>query len=332
MQSCATILYMSINEHQFQELLDRYLKGQASEKEEKLLNQFFESYQKDDSENDFHLDPNLKDEILHHIQLRTRTLKPEPEAKPSIPLWLKIAASVSVLLVASYFLIPRKNLSTEEVLQPVALVSEQTSRGVKSIIELPDGTRVHLNSQSSISYAPNFPGNVREVVLTGEAYFDVTHNPDKPFIVRTSGTATQVLGTSFNVKSTNEKIEVTLVNGRVNVTIGDQSSLLEPNQQAVISTSANTIAKKNVDVSKYIGWKDNILYLEGVKLKDAVTTLEQWYNVDINIASPAIKNCVITAKYQNESLENVLNSIEFLLNAKIESNQQKISISGNGCK
>ncbi len=331
MQSCATILYMSMTEHQFRQLLDRYLSGEANDDEVKLLDQFFESYKQDDSDSDFHLDPKLKQEILGHIQSRVKPVV-NLHTQPLLPLWLKIAASVSVILIASYFFIQRKTSSAEKVLLPVALVSEQTSRGVKSIIELPDGTRVHLNSKSSISYPPNFSGNTREVILAGEAYFDVQHDENKPFIVRAANATTQVLGTSFNVKTSNEKIEVTLVRGKVNVMISNEKAVLNPNQQAVISTTTNTIKTHTVDVSRYIGWKDNILNLEAIKLKDAVVILEEWYNVDITVASSSISNCIITAKYQNESLENVLKSIQFLLNAKIVNHEQKINISGNGCK
>jgi ferric-dicitrate binding protein FerR (iron transport regulator) len=325
---------MSMTEPQFRDMLERYLQGKASPAEIRILDEFFASYHRQHPEdNGQHINPDLQSEILWKVHQRIGVEKNAPPFS-AIP-WLKIAASVLIIAVVWIFVDGNKILDSDESAAIVAsaILHEQTLRGQKSELRLPDGTKVFLNANSSIHYPEKFTASSREVTVEGEAYFEVTHDASRPFVVNTRQTKTQVLGTSFNVKSQPDKnIEVTLVAGSVRVMASDKI-ILVPGEQAVVDHTSQALRRKTVDVNKYIGWKDNILYFEEVKLQDAVAMLEDWYDVNIEIKSNALRNCLITAKYQNESLENVLKSFQFLLQAKINRDDLKnIIITGNGCK
>lgn len=308
-------------------MLDRYLRNEATEEEVKLLDKFYEKYVTE-VEPDA-VDPKLRLEILQHVHQRIQP----PTKFQKVPIWLKVAASVALLVIATtaYFKIQKS--APPETLLPV-VVTESTVRGVKSQIALPDGSVVHLNSESAISFPSTFEGKIRPVTLTGEAYFEVSHDPSKPFIVHTATAITKVLGTSFNVHARdNENVEITLVDGSVNVALGSSNVFLRPGEQASVGFTNQTITRQKVNVTKYIAWKKNILHFEQTRLIDAVATLESWYDVDITVQSQSLNGCLITAQYQNESLKNVLKSFQFLLGAKVTyKSDTTILITGNRCK
>ena len=311
-------------------MLDRYLRNEATEEEVKLLDQFYQTYQKDQPQTDLQpADFRTKLEILQRINHRIFSERQQRK----IPAWLKVAATVTVL-AGSLFLFQRPNATHDEPILQARVIKEQTARGQKSQIELPDGSKVYLNSGSAISFPEKFEGTTRPVALEGEAYFEVTQDTAKPFLVQTPNARTEVLGTTFNVNARESKnTAITLVEGKVNVSASSKEIVLLPGEQARIDANRQTISKRKVDVNKYIGWKDNILYFEQTRLVDAVATLENWYNVDITVQSESLEGCLITAKYQNETLENVLKSIQFILRSKVTyQTDSTVTISGKGCK
>jgi transmembrane sensor len=319
----------SISEHQFRQMLDRYLRNQASDEERDFLDKFFESYKHDHPNSNVH-DSSAREEIFREIQSRTGV---SPKSRALLPVWLKVAASVA-LLISSLFFYQRFKIKPDDKPLAIARTIEATPRGLKSEIVLPDGSKVFLNSESSVSFPTQFAGKTREIALSGEAYFQVIHDPSKPFIVKTSKAQTEVLGTSFNVKARAGKdVEVTLVEGKVNILSEKFAAILKPGEQARINRTNQSVAIRKVHVAQFVGWKDNVLCFEQTSLADAAATLESWYDVDIIIASESLKDCVITATYSNESLENVLKSIQFLLGATVSNAKTSpITITGTGCK
>lgn len=316
---------MNMTESELRNMLDRYVQGKATESEVKLLEDFFNSY---DPGNAQMLYPDdLKAEILSNIRDRTGA----DEQRFQWRTVAKIAASVAVIAAIAFAGI-RYVTNTSVTETPVITAVEETKRGEKSEFTLPDGTVVHLNGGSSLTYASTFSEN-RNVILTGEGYFDVTHDPSRPFTVSAGDSRVTVLGTSFNVKANPSKnLEITLVSGKVKVASSGETLDLEPGLQAVVDINTNQIASSKVDVRKFISWKDNILFFDRTSMADVVETLETWYDTDITVNS-TLKNCTITGQYKEESLENVLKSLEFLLNAKVDfQNPKAITIKGDGCK
>jgi ferric-dicitrate binding protein FerR (iron transport regulator) len=131
-----------------------------------------------------------------------------------------------------------------------------------------------------------------------------------------------------------KNVEVTLVEGKVNVVSSSgESSLLRPNQQAVIAVNSAEVSTKDVNVLRFTSWKDNILFFEHTTLAQAIAEIESWYAVSIEIRNPALLKCVITAKYQDEPLGNVLSSFQFLLNLNIRKvDATHYTLDGQGCK
>lgn len=321
---------MNISEERFRHLLENFLNGTATREERELLDRFFESYQ---DTNDGHVfipgESKLSDEMLRQIYARAGVT----DKKKNSRVWLAIAAAISLFVVA-WFAIDREVFFPSASNAPQPLVQEKTARGEKSIIHLSDGTTVHLNSKSSISYPREFSGDSREVSISGEAYFDVVAT-GKPFIVHAGQLRAEVLGTSFNVKNKDtSNIAVTLVEGKVNIiTPSGKSHIVKPNEQVVVDMETDTIQAAYVKVQQFTSWKDNVLFFEQVTLQEAVTQLEEWYDVKIDIRTPAVMKCLITAKYQDEPLGNVLNSLQFLLDLDVKRvKNAHYSINGKGCK
>jgi ferric-dicitrate binding protein FerR (iron transport regulator) len=248
------------------------------------------------------------------------------------PVLYRVAASLALIGIVAYLVILQRN--DQPVTQEVpAMLTRLTDRGQKVTLRLPDGTVVKLNSRSRLAFPEKFTGRTREVSLQGEAYFEVVHNPASPFIVSTSNSSVQVLGTSFNVNEKSTRgTEVTLVTGKVEVSSGNATPVqLKPNQQAVIRSDKAVIDTSAVDVSRFIEWKDDVLRFDKMPMTEVVSKLEDWYGTEIVIRTKAIEGCRITARYDSESLENVLKSLEFMLKGKYTLRDGKATISGKGC-
>ncbi len=164
--------------------------------------------------------------------------------------------------------------------------------GKKSMITLSDGTKVWLNAGSQLLYPSRFLRKKREVLLVGEAFFEVVKNPERPFIVRTKEINVEVLGTSFDVSAypDDNTFETTLVEGSVSLQIKNNGFLstnenivLVPNQRILINNSKGESVVKGVDVSFYTSWKDGMFKFEKEDLCKVVRKLERYYNIKIGI-------------------------------------------------
>jgi ferric-dicitrate binding protein FerR (iron transport regulator) len=158
---------------------------------------------------------------------------------------------------------------------------------------LSDGTKVYLNAESQLRYPVQFAGNVREVELVGEGYFEVATNAQKPFIVKTKGVSVEVLGTSFNVNAygNTEKIVTTLVEGSVKLNMqgSSASQILEPAEQAVFDVNNGKTEVRKVDVNLYTAWKDGNLIFYDNRLEDIMIILKRWYSAEVEFKSATIK-------------------------------------------
>ena len=156
---------------------------------------------------------------------------------------------------------------------------------------LSDGTKVYLNSMSSLKFPVHFVGNERIVELKGEAYFEVSKDT-KPFIVKVDGIEVRALGTAFNISSYQEQgHQTTLVNGAVKVTTHDGSNcILNPSEQAYFKPDSNQIHVRKVDVMEHISWINGKIYFKDARLEDIMNTLSRWYDIDVFYLEPGIKN------------------------------------------
>ena len=162
-----------------------------------------------------------------------------------------------------------------------------TPRGGEFTIKLADGTRVWLNAETELRYPIVFAGDIREVFLKGEAYFEVAKDNRKPFVVKASGIAVQVYGTSFNVNNYDEwMVETVLVNGsvglsKVGAVDGCPEVKLEPGQKGTSEQGKDGFRVETVDVYTYTAWKDGNFVFENEPLNKIMNKLARWYNVEV---------------------------------------------------
>lgn len=163
-----------------------------------------------------------------------------------------------------------------------------TPRGKDYELVLSDGTVVLLNADSKITFPTRFTGDKRTVKLVGEAYFKVSKNKHRPFIVETGNLYTKVLGTEFNLKAyPHSDVNVTLIKGSVAVNAEGKEVMLKPGENAEYSENKD-IEVTTVDTEGYIQWKDGYFYFDNVPLIDVVRDLGRWYNVNIEIRNNSL--------------------------------------------
>lgn len=182
-----------------------------------------------------------------------------------------------------------------------------TPKGGEYKLILADGTRVWVNSESELRYPVRFTGKNRMVYVKGEAYFEVTPDTDKPFIVQTPDSmSVKVLGTHFNISAyeEDEAIATTLAEGKVEVSEGKQTIILKPNQQAVFDKKEKHFTCHTVDPYQYLSWKDGKFIFEKETLEDIMERLERWYNIQVFFKSEKVKKLRFSGdleKYDNFS-------------------------------
>lgn len=211
----------------------------------------------------------------------------------------------------------------------------------KSLIFLDDGTKVWLNVASRISYTNDFnDDDTRDVYLDGEAFFDVVHNPERPFIVHTASLRIKVLGTSFNVKSyADEKtVETTLVRGKIHI---EQSDMLgnrvgeielKPNQRAIFDKQSKVMNIKEVVAESSGSWKRDRMVFDEETIDNVFTQMERWYHVKIHVQNKGSLDCKLTAIIEDEGLEEVLKLMEesYDMHYRIDGND--VFIEGKLCQ
>ena len=190
-----------------------------------------------------------------------------------------------------------------------------TAIGEKKEIILSDGTGIIVNANSTLSYPREFIGDNREVVLKGEAYFEVAENKEKPFIVRTNeGMYIRVLGTCFNVKSYPEdpRIETTLVSGKVEVVErkDNKTVFLYPSQRATYIKPDDKLIIDKVNTEDFISWKEGKLIYDETPLSEVVKDLERTYNVTFIIESKEILDYKYKGVFDNLTVQEILDLFE----------------------
>lgn len=209
----------------------------------------------------------------------------------------------------------------------------ETPAGIHSEFILPDGTKVYLNSKTTLSYPVVFNKHTRDVKLTGEAYFEVAENREHPFIVNTGKIKVEVTGTEFKASNYPDEnlTEIVLASGKVNLFQGEYSKnrnilgAMIPGEKATFYEKEDKIYFEKVDVDKYISWKEGILMFRDDSMPEVVRRLNRWFNVDIRLTGNTLKNYVYTATFQDESLVQILDLLKMSapINYKIRPRERK---------
>lgn len=184
---------------------------------------------------------------------------------------------------------------------------------------LPDSTKVILNSESSISYHNDFLAH-RNVHLSGEAFFDVVHDKERPFTVFTEDVEVLVLGTEFNVNASDTLGTVSLEEGKVNVKIPDNGMniTLFPNEQVVYDPLNKHIDKKMFDPKEALAWKDDALLLTDEKLGEALAKINNYYGVRFVLNDSLVANRSIKGLFKGKDIDEFKEALEFITGFGIE--------------
>lgn len=198
-------------------------------------------------------------------------------------------------------------------------------RGGEYCLKLSDGTKVWLNSNSTLRYPVNFVSNQRIVELDGEAFFEVSANRNKPFIVKTNQLDIKVYGTAFNVYAYSKETSqhTTLQEGQVGVIKNGKEYKLKPGQQAKSENGSTGLSIAEVNTALYCSWHTGKLLLENEKLEDILNRLSRWYNVDFNYTDNALRNLHFSGDLERYAdFSEILNlikmttSVEFIIQGR----------------
>ncbi len=187
-----------------------------------------------------------------------------------------------------------------------------TPRGGEYKVKLPDGTNVWLNSSSSLSYPVEFAGNERHVKLTGEAYFEVAKNKDKPFYVCVNNVCVKVLGTHFNIAAyaDDSELTTTLLEGSVLITKNSKQRLLKPGQQAVVKNNADLINISDASINQVMAWKNGYFVFNDDNINTIMKKLSRWYDVDVEYQGSFENQRFGGTFYRSKGITELLNNLE----------------------
>lgn len=201
-------------------------------------------------------------------------------------------------------------------------------RGGEYSLRLDDGTRVWLNARTTLKFPAAFGRGERRVELTGEAYFEVSKDKSRPFIVATDRGDVRVYGTQFNVRAYPEEPQAstTLVSGSVGVDVSGHTYMLTPGEQALVSTADVTV--RRVNTAEYCAWHTGRFVFENRTLEDILGQLSDWYDVDFEYTDQEVRHLHFTgnlARY--ESFEKILDYIRKTTDVRFETDGKKVTVS-----
>jgi len=253
--------------------------------------------------------------------------------------WVWMAAACLILVSAAVLF--WKKPAEPQIIARAKTHEIATAYGQKKTIRMPDGSVIYLNAGSTLRYSDEYNETLREVELSGEAFFEVAKNPQKRFIVRNSQLHIEVLGTSFNVRAFDqaESAQVAVASGLVEVKeLADSSDVaavhatLSPGQELTLNrTSGSTTVSRVKDMRLLTAWKDGVLAMKGLPFTDVAAMLERWYDVDVVFNNTPLKNCRFTGEFNNLPINEVLDLLAKSAGFTYNITAKKIYVDGGNC-
>ncbi len=321
------------------EIILRFLEGSATEEDITILFRWLKEDERnreyfDEVNTTFHASVTLNrftqqktDDAWLELSGKTNSEKTKirtlnPFGRPTYKHAFRIAASICFIVVAWFLL---SEVLSKTVPQQVTLV--KNSIGNNTRILLPDSSVVLLNTNSTLEYPSEFGIASREVILKGEAFFDVKKG-SKPFVVKTESIRIQVKGTRFNVQAykSDQTVKTTLEEGKVELQVsgGEEVYTLKPGDQAILNTNLNKVTLKKVDPSNFTAWKEEKLVFDNTPLKDIISKLENRFHVTLSLDTAIAKRERLTMTIERESLEEILDLIVLSSNLRVKKENDKI--------
>jgi len=267
--------------------------------------------------------------LWNKISQNTNLQESNPQEKSSVGLWPKLigiaAVSLCVFFLGRYLLKSEQQQVSKEV--TMSYVQVEVPNGKKQKLTLSDGTIILLNSGTTLRYPKEFETTKREIFLDGEAFFEVSKNPHKPFIVQTKNTQTRVLGTRFNLLSRDGDPDVLSVEeGKVQFTATNSvdTLILTGNMQSTYN--AGKMSLQEIDGTAFTAWTAGELLFTNQTVKQIIPILERWYDVQINCTDPSILSNQVRGKFKQASLVAVLHDLSFALAIKYTIKGKEVSL------
>ncbi|WP_432670348.1 FecR family protein [Flavobacterium sp. SM2513] len=309
-----------MKENDFKEILKKHEEGTASHEEIKLVENFFELMEHNgEGEIEYKKDLALKNRMYKAI---------EKKRKPKSTWSYNRAASILLMVSIGLASLIALNLVNFNATKNISQMTKKTRGDEQTKIYLPDGSLVILNGNSTVEYPQEFTDSVRFVKLKGQAFFEVTKNPEKPFIIQTGNIATKVLGTSFSITQIESTVEVIVNTGLVNVSSLTESVNLEPNQKVTYSDKAKTLRKHtgNAEITK-LWWKDEVV-LEKIQWKELATTLQEIYKIPFVFKDEDSKKGYLYSfkLRKDEPLDSLITRVNFINETKLIKQKNSVKI------
>jgi hypothetical protein len=354
--------------NRFTQLLKLYVSGNISADEHDELFELLSTHKYDDllgksiqmdlagelSSHAADLPPHIAEEIIRNIfNAEKNTSRVLPLKKTSRYIWRWVAAAAVIVMAITAYIFLSTNRTGERELSFSSLIPDSTFNKVNNteqqeVIILNDGSHVTLQPHSRLHYARQFGADKREVFLEGEAFFRVTKNPAKPFLVYYNNIVTKVLGTSFKVNTNSQtgNIEVAVKTGKVQVyendkllkDHGNKAVILTPNQKVIYKPQdrlfETTLVEKPQPLAIDEDEKEDVIVpfdYDQEKLQNVFKHIEANYGIEIILENTNLNNCTFTGDVSRQDLYTKLKIICLATNASYEINGTKILIKGNGC-
>jgi ferric-dicitrate binding protein FerR (iron transport regulator) len=344
-----------------QHLLKRYREGRCTKKELEIINRWYQSFDQNEADQDSmspvdidRLKRQMFQSVNNKIDLVERTAEISDDRKSlsgnrlfsTFKIISRIAAVLVVTIALAFFFYERtpdvgsqlRSSATPRRGENLATRTMKASQ--PSTVYLSDGSVVWLKEGSTLEYPETFSRNSRSVNLTGEAFFDVARNPEKPFVIHSGNFTTRVLGTTFNIKAyrNDASAEVVVVTGKVVVSVKEPASdkvselVLHPNRKAVYSRINHSLVESAAaENSTDIALDKRKLAFEETSLEDIIKVLNATYGIRISVSVERMNHCIVTADLTNEPLEVGLAILSKALNATYTVNGNNIELLGRGC-
>lgn len=306
------------------DIFKRYSNEKATATEQKAVNLYFDSLQETSGLDHNLLTDETGDVLFGKIENRIARRNKKPY-------WPVAASVAAILLLTGIF------YTVVMAPQQVAMQTIAAQLGQQQKVVLPDASVVYLNSGSSISYPVAFGKKSREVILKGEAYFEVEHKEKHPFIITSDHLKTQVLGTKFVVSNyAGDTPAVTVVSGKVKVTDkeSDASQIITKGQRVIYNSKTAALIKSNTtNTEDYLAWKEGRIFFDHADMKQVLQTLHRRYNVVLKLNSALYECNTISGNFSGNNIEKVLNSIRFINGMEYDQAQNDtIKITLKPCK
>jgi transmembrane sensor len=318
-----------MTEQYLEELIQKYAYDTATEEEvEQLMNWYHGA-----NIGEVHWPANGADEkqqVYNRMLSRLhKEIKEENRKLVRLP-WLKIAAAFIIIVGAALLVFKWSGTRS-------SYITIANPSGKIQTVLLPDGSRVWLNTATTMKYNKSFAQN-RDVILNGEAYFRVTHDTAHPFSIKAGDITTTVLGTSFNVKAYEEEKRATVSVTGGSVRINDETKelgILQKGMQLEFDRVQKTATTTLIDTTIIIAWREGILQFEGQPLSEITETLGKWYGVRFEFANPTLRDCRYYMSFKNtEPFEKIIAAMSETtgMQYSLDKNSNKVVVSGRGCE